>query len=818
MCIEVYGLPAALQVGLQGDKLMKYKGLWISFCLVNVVSFAVLGYYGGEIYRLAPPVPDRVATPDGTVIWQGQEIKDGQNVWQSIGGQQLGSIWGHGAYVAPDWSADWLHRECLWLLSDWSQREYSKPFSELDNESQAVLRARLKSELRTNTFDAGANEIIISADRARAAEALGRYYAALFGDAQEFPEDIQPLADGGMSPPELRDAYALATNTIRDADRQHQMNAFFFWAAWACGTERPAAADSAASDRAASTPVSAAVTYTNNWPPEVLIENRPSGPIIVWSVISFVLLLGGIGGLAWYNAVLKHREDEFHELPQGDPLLALEPTPSMKATLKYFWVVVALIVAQVGLGAVTAHYTVEGEGFYGIPLAEWLPYSVTRTWHTQLAIFWIATAWLATGLFIAPAVSGYEPRWQRAGVNFLFVCLLIIVVGALFGTWYGTRQQMGHVANFWFGHQGYEYVDLGRFWQLFLLVGLFLWLGLMCRAVWPAFKQPGEHKHLLALFVIASAAIALFYAAGIMWQRQTNLAIAEYWRWWVVHLWVEGFFEVFATVVIAFLFTRMGLLRTVTATVTVLFSCTIFLFGGILGTFHHLYFSGTPTPILALGATFSALEVVPLVLIGFEAYENLTLSRAKLWVTAYKWPIYFFVAVSFWNLVGAGLFGFLINPPIALYYMQGLNTTAVHGHTALFGVYGMLGIGLTLFCLKGLAARSKWRTGALSFSFWSINIGLALMVLISLLPVGLLQTWASVEHGLWYARSADFLQTDIMNILRWLRVVGDTVFAVGIMGLAWFVVGLKMGWSVMQEEDVVIEQPRLEPVGAGASD
>ena len=217
--------------------------------------------------------------------------------------------------------------------------------------------------------------------------------------------------------------------------------------------------------------------------------------------------------------------------------------------------------------------------------------------------------------------------------------------------------------------------------------------------------------------------------------------------------------------------------------------------------------SGTPTAILALGATFSALEVVPLVLIGFEAYENLTLSRARPWVHAYKWPIYFFIAVAFWNLVGAGLFGFLINPPVALYYMQGLNTTPVHGHTALFGVYGMLGMGLMLFCLKGLTTHNVWRTGVLSFAFWAINIGLALMVLLSVLPVGLLQTWASVEYGLWYARSADFLQTGLLNVLRWLRVVGDTIFTIGVVALAWFVVGLKTGWSLEAQPE-----PALQPL------
>jgi nitric oxide reductase subunit B len=793
---------------------MRYQRLWLSFTAVIVVSFAVLGYFGGEIYRQAPPVPARVVLPEGQVVFTGAEIKNGQNVWQSIGGHQLGSVWGHGAYVAPDWSTDWLHRECVWLLDRWALSEQGRPFAELDAVVQAELKARLKRELRTNTYDPTTADLTISAERASAIEALGRYYAAILGDAKEFDEDVRRLADGGYSPAELRSAYAIPAHTIRDGERQRQLNAFFFWTAWACGTERPRSATATDSATTHGSMLhSSAVTYTNNWPAERLIDNTPSGAVVVWSVVSFVLLLAGIGALAWYYAATKDREEHEIELPSRDPLLALDPTPSMRATLKYFWVVAALIVVQVGLGAVTAHYGVEGEGFYGIPLAKWLPYSVTRTWHTQLAIFWIATAWLATGLFVAPAVSGYEPPGQRAGVNLLFVCLLIIVAGTLFGTWYATRQKMSLEANFWFGHQGYEYVDLGRFWQLFLLVGLFLWLGLMCRALWPAFRQPGDHKHLLALFVIASGAIAMFYGAGVMWQRQTHLAIAEYWRWWVVHLWVEGFFEVFATVVIAFLFTRMGLLSTALATTAVLFSATIFLFGGIIGTFHHLYFTGTPTPILALGATFSALEVVPLVLIGFEAYENLTLARAKPWVRAYRWPIYFFVAVAFWNLVGAGLFGFLINPPIGLYYMQGLNTTPVHGHTALFGVYGMLGIGLMLFCLKGLAARKKWRTTPLSISFWSINIGLALMVLLSLLPVGLLQTWASVEHGLWYARSAEFLQSDIMNILRWLRVVGDTIFALGVVVLGAFVVGLKTGWSVLDKEDVVIdrqESQRLE--------
>jgi nitric oxide reductase subunit B len=752
---------------------MNFKKLWIGLTLVILISFAVLIYYGADIYRQAPPIPERVVSADGKVLFTGQDIKDGQNIWQSIGGQEIGTVWGHGSYLAPDWTADWLHREANFILDRWASENYNTTFSKLDDEKQAALTRRLQDELRKNTYDKSTGQIKVTKTRAEAYRSLSSYYASLFGD--------DPKLD------HLRTAYAIPDNTIKDSDRQSKMNAFFFWASWACVTNRPGQD----------------VSYTNNWPSEELVGNRPSGALVVWSVISFILLLAGIGALVWYYAFTNKKAAEEHPLPEWDPLLAIKPTPSMKATLKYFWVVAALIVVQVLLGAITAHYGVEGKGFYGIPLSEWLPYQVTRTWHTQLGIFWIATAWLATGLFIAPAVSGYEPKFQRAGVNFLFVALLIIVVGSMIGQWLGVRQRLGLVTNFWFGHQGYEYVDLGRFWQIFLFVGLFIWLFLMGRSMLPAIKKRDENRNLLGLFLISSIAIALFYGAGLMWGRQTNLAIAEYWRWWVVHLWVEGFFEVFATVVIAFLFTRMGLLRVATATATVMFSTIIFLSGGIIGTFHHLYFTGTPTAIMSFGATFSALEVVPLVLIGFEGYENLTLTRTKKWIQAYKWPIYFFVAVAFWNLVGAGLFGFLINPPIALYYMQGLETTPVHGHTALFGVYGMLGIGLMLFCLKGLTSRYQWNTKSVAFAFWAINIGLALMVVISLLPVGLLQTWASVEHGLWYARSADFNHSPLIDTLRWLRVIGDSIFAIGILALGYFVVGLKTGWSIIKEADVV---------------
>ena len=748
---------------------MKTRNLWIGFILVLTISFGILGFFGREIYRKAPPVPEQIRTTNGTVLMTSSDIKDGQNVWQSMGGQEVGSVWGHGAYKAPDWTADWLHREAVFILNHWSGEEFLTSYENLDTERRAMLESRLKEVLRKNQYDPVTRTLEIPEIRALAFQSNSEYYSGLFMDNPD-------QAD-------LREAYSIPPNSIKDQERMDKMNAFFFWASWATVTERPGMD----------------ISYTNNWPADKLVGNEPPGSLLLWTGFSVIILLFGIGLLAWYYASSRE-EDKNPDIPSVNPLSGTKLTPSMKATLKYFWVVTALILVQILMGVITAHYGVEGLGFYGLPLADILPYSISRTWHIQLAIFWIATSWLATGLFIAPAISGKEPKYQKAGVNFLFIALLIIVLGSLAGQWLGVMQKLGLVQNFYFGHQGYEYVDLGRFWQAFLFIGLILWLFLMGRALLPALKQKTENRHLLLMFLISTIAIAAFYGAGLMWGRQTHLAIAEYWRWWVVHLWVEGFFEVFATVAIAFLFVRMQLIRATIATTSVLFSTIVFLAGGIIGTFHHLYFSGTPTAILALGASFSALEVVPLVLMGFEAYHNIRMSRAKEWVSAYKWPIYFFISVAFWNFLGAGIFGFLINPPIALYYMQGLNTTPVHGHTALFGVYGMLGIGLMLFVLRDMNLQVTWKDRSIRIAFWSINIGLLLMVLISVLPVGLAQTVASVKHGLWYARSAEFLGQPTLETIRWLRVIGDSIFAIGALFLGWFVFGLKGGWSIRKTQ------------------
>lgn len=692
-------------------------------------------------------------TSDGSVLYTQKDILDGQVIWQSIGGQQVGSIWGHGAYQAPDWTADWLHKELVNYQEIFSQKTFGKKFSELNATEKHSVKAAMLVDYRESKVING--DVTISDTRAEAFNRTKQYYFSLFSNSQELRE--------------TRKAYAIHENVLPSLDRREKMLHFFHWSTWAASANRPGKS----------------YTYTNNWPHEPLIDNVATTENIFWSIISVVLLLTATGLLIWYYAFKKEEDETPSTFPSFDPLKSVTLTPSMKALWKYWATVVLLFIVQIGLGGIIAHYTVEGQDFYGFPLSEILPYSLVRTWHIQVALFWIATSFLSAGLFLAPIINGgKDPEFQRLGVNVLFGALLVVVFGSLVGEFLAIHQKLGLEFSFWFGHQGYEYTDLGRFWQILLLAGLGIWLYLMLRCIAPAIKKADDSKNLLFLFSASTVAIGLFYGGGLFYGARTHVSVMEFWRWWVVHLWVEGFFEVFTTVAIAFILVSLGLIKPRSATKASLLSTSIFLLGGIPGTFHHLYFSGTPVAITAVGACFSALEVVPLVLIGFEAFHSYRMQHLTSWTSNYRWPIMFFVSVAFWNLIGAGVFGFLINPPIALFYMQGLNTTAVHAHGATFGVYGLLSLGLVLLIVQTHFKERAWNVQLMNIAFWGLNGGLMLMILISLLPIGLIQAYASIEHGLWFARGPEVMQMEIIHYLKWVRVVGDVVFAIGAFSLA----------------------------------
>ena len=746
--------------------------LWMLFGVLLVVMFGVLLLVGGRAFREAPPMPEQVvATAEGAaprVVFDSEDIRAGRDVWRRLGGMQLGSVWGHGGYLAPDWTADTLHREALAML------DADGGFAALAEPDKAARIAALAARIRVNTYDSGTGRIEITGDRARAIESVVAHYTALFGGSGDGPDAHA-----------LREAHGIPEQPLGpgpDAEVR-QLVAWWWWTAWAAVTLRP----------------DDDVTYTNNWPHEPLVGNRPSGATFIWTFVSVVLLIAGAGALCWF--FLRERDEwrKDTEPPEGypgsNPIAAARPTASMRGVSKYIWTVALMLALQIGLGAVTAHFAVEGQDFYGLPLSEVAPYALTRTWHVQLAILWIATAWLGAGLYLAPMIAGFEPRGQRLGVDALWAALVVAVAGSLTGEWLTlTGRLTDPDLVYWFGHQGYEFLDMGRFWQMLIFAGLLIWLALMTRCLAPAIRARGPDRHLLLLLLFSSAGVALLFGAGFLYHRDSHLSVAEYWRWWVVHLWVEGVFEVFATAWVAWAFVHMKLLRPSTAAVYVMFSAMIFLGGGVLGTFHHLYFAGMTESVLALGAVFSALEVVPLTLIAFEAHDHWRAERQAPWTRRYHLPLMFFLAVAFWNLVGAGVLGFLINPPLSLYYLQGLTTTPAHGHAALFGVYGMLGMGLLLLCRRDLPrAAGAWSDRTLKWVFWLFNGGLAMMVFGSLLPQGVIQGLVSFERGYWHARSAELLHSPVMETLVWLRVPGDIVFALGAVLFLVFLARLEIG-------------------------
>lgn len=739
------------------------------FGALLVVTFGALLAVGGRAFQEAPPLPAEVvvAGEKSTVLLTSEDIHRGRDVWRRLGGMELGSVWGHGAYLAPDWTADLLHREAMAMLGA------KGDFASLSEPERAARIAEFAARIRLNTYDPTTGRITVSRDRADAFEVLLGHYTPLFGGTGDGPE-----AEA------LREAFAIPNRPLGPAPDEdiRALVSWWWWTAWAASTLR----------------VDDTVTYTSNWPHEPLVGNRPSSSTFIWTFVSVVLLIAGAGALCWF--FLRERDEWQRDTepqdgyPGSNPMAAIQPTASMRAVVKYVWVVAILLGLQISLGAVTAHYAVEGHEFYGIPLSDIAPYALTRTWHVQLAVLWIVTAWLGAGLYLAPLIAGSEPRFQRLGVDVLWAALVVAVLGSLAGEWMALTGRMTDPAMvYWFGHQGYEFLDMGRFWQFFIFAGLLIWLALMARCVIPAIRRSGPDKHLLILLLLSSTGIGLLFGAGFLYERDTHLTIAEYWRWWVVHLWVEGVFEVFATAWVAWVFAHMRLLRPSTAAVYVMFSAMIFLGGGVLGTFHHLYFAGTPEPVLALGAVFSALEVVPLALIAFEAHDHWRAERQAPWVRRYHLPLMFFLAVAFWNLVGAGVLGFLINPPLSLYYLQGLLTTPAHGHAALFGVYGMLGIGLLLLCRRDLPQAAAWSDRTLQWVFWLFNGGLALMVFGSLLPQGIVQALVSFDQSYWHARAPELLHSPLMETLVWLRVPGDVVFAVGALLLLVFLVRLEIG-------------------------
>jgi nitric oxide reductase subunit B len=440
-----------------------------------------------------------------------------------------------------------------------------------------------------------------------------------------------------------------------------------------------------------------------------------------------------------------------------------------------------MFLGQALLGAAVEHYRTELDSFFGFDLARLLPFNLARTWHVQLSLFWTAASFLAAGIFLAPYISGREPKHQHLLAYGLLGAVALVVAGSMLGealSIFGVEWAEG--SPLW--DQQWEYLDLPRVWQALLTMGMFLWIAIIFRGIRSRLKT--EHRaNMPWLFFYAGLAIPGFYAVGMLAGTDTHLTVAEFWRFWVVHLWVEDFLELFTTVMVAYIFVMLGVVRKQIALGIIFLDVILYSAGGVIGTMHHIYFSGTPVEHMALGAFFSALEVIPLTFLTVEAWTFLQLGSGQQSRSSapfpHRWAVMFLVAVGFWNFLGAGVFGFLVNLPIVSYYQIGTALTANHAHGAMMGVYGMMGVGLALFALRYLIPKERWPDKLAMISFWSLNLGLAWMVFATLLPLGVIQLWHSVNDGYYEARSLSFITTPGNTVLEALRMPGDVLFIGG---------------------------------------
>jgi nitric oxide reductase subunit B len=690
----------------------------------------VLTYY---TYNDEPPIPVAVNDPTGNVLFTRADILTGQSVFLSNGLMEYGSIFGHGAYLGPDFTAEYLHRAALSSIDYYSQTDSS------------TAQTRTLEDFKTNRYNAADGTLIYSAAQTHAFHQNFGYYASFLGE---------PTTKFGLRP-----------SAIRDPEQIHKLVAFFSWTAWAASATRPGHAYS----------------YTNNWPPESLVNNHLTADAVVWSMLSLAALLGGTGLLfaafgRWNLLGWQGREQQSVTFRAPDQVAL---TPAQRACAWFFFVMAALFVVQTLLGGATEHYRADLQTFFGIDLGRLLPFNVVRTWHLQLSIFWVSTSYLAAGIFLVPMVAGREPHGQKHLTYALLGALVIVVVGSLVGEFGGIQ---GLIRNAWLGNQGFEYLDLGRLWQVLLTVGLFFWVVILFRGLRGRLgsEQVGNMPW---LFFFSALSIPAFYGVGLLANPVEHFTTTDFWRFWVVHLWVEDFLELFTTILVAYVFVLLGIVHERTALRVIYLDIILYSAGGVVGTMHHVYFSGEPALHMALGAFFSAAEIIPLTFLTLEAWSFLQLGTVQASKSSapfpHYWAVMFLAAVGFWNFLGAGVFGFLINLPVVSYYEIGTALTANHGHASMMGVYGMLAVGLALFCLRYVVPEKDWSDNAAKISFWSLNLGLAWMVFATLFPLGLIQLYHSISVSYYDARTLDYLGNRTNAILEWMRMPGDIVFIVG---------------------------------------
>ncbi|MBK7222440.1 MAG: cbb3-type cytochrome c oxidase subunit I [Saprospiraceae bacterium] len=777
---------------------MDTRNWWAPLTFILIISLLGVGLIGLQTYIDAPPMASFV-DGSGKVVVDKAAMTRGQEVFHKYALMEYGSFFGDGAQRGPDFTAQALHK-VQEMMVDFYAREWVINKGEApDQYAIGQLRERVKDELKQNLYKKDMDVVTLSVAQAFAYKGLQDFYVNNFKGRND--DEIHLPSDYIKNEAEIRD-----------------LAAFFFWGAWVCVTERPGSTYS----------------YTHNWPFDPDAGNSPTSPVILWSVLGLLAFVLMCGIVLYYIGQYNQLPNKFFK-PSTKDLFSMKrvgdftPTKSQKATFKYFYVAIILFFIQVLSGLVTINDFINWLGYLGINIQQSVPVTLPRSWHLMLALYWISTCWIASSIFILPILSKKEIPGQRSLINILFVLLFLLVGGSLTGMILGPLGLMGKWW-YWLGHQGWEFVDFGKGFQVLLMIIFALWVVVVYRGIKPALVK-GQSWNLPNWILYSVVGIPLLFMSGFVAKPETNFVIADFWRWMVIHMWVEAFFEVFITVIVSYLMVLMGLVSRQAAIRVVYFATVLFLGTGLLGISHNFYWNAKPVATMALGSVFSTLQFVPLILLTVEAwrFKNMPkfavngVEKKDLGDFGFNEVFLFLVAVNFWNFFGAGVLGIIINLPIMNYFEHGTYLTINHAHAALMGVYGNISIAALVFASKLMIKPSRWSKELVHFSFWSINIGLMLMVILDLFPAGSLQFKAVVERGLWFGRSAEFIDYGTFKNLTWLRGIGATVFFVGgVTPITWFIISrwnsIKSSTSQIEDMDgdhspvneTVEEQPIFE--------
>jgi nitric oxide reductase subunit B len=767
---------AALVESIRPDRVSNVLK-WILLA-VAVSNFALLGLATVTTYRLSPPEPDRFVTPEGQVLFSSEDIIAGKGGFQKADLMDYGSLYGMGSYYGEDYTANGLVQLASLTRDRIARTRYAAAFDALSEDQQAAATRIMRLQLQ-------------GLDLTRTTVTVPTELAGAIGEQQQtIAKGLRTLdRASGWTP-----AYSLS-----DTDALHTAD-FLIYSALTTVARRPGATWS----------------WTENWPYEPIVGNTPTTNTFRWTWISFCFTF------LMFGAVLFIYQYWLSDADSGpmDPTLAqfLPLTPSQRRTGKYFLIVAAVLLLQIAAGTIMAHSYYDRTSFYGIDINYFFPFNFLRDVHIQTPIVWIGLSWIGAALFLAPAIAGgREASGQGALVDILFWVTLIIVAGALLGDFLGIK---GIIQGnwFWFGNQGLSYIQLGRFWQIGFFIGLTLCSVLVFRALWPT---PETLRHatrqfwsgairLENLLWASTINIALLYVFGMipLTGIEKSFTLTDFWRWWVVHLWVEQSFEFFAAAMSAYLLMAVGLVSRRLAERAVYFELILIFLGGVLGTGHHLYWAGAPSMWVPMGSMYSFIEVLPLVLLIMEAISHYRLIR-RTEQFQYHLAYTYIIGAAFWNFVGAGVFGGgTLNAPLVNYYEHGTFLTLNHAHTALFGAFGLLAIGLVYFCLRyATGTRTAFDERLGIWAFWLYNAGLVLWIALNFFPIGWPQLEAVFEHGLAYARSTEFYGKTLL--WQWMRLPGDVVFALGALLMAWdFFVKLRVS---LYGEPVAQGAPQVVP-------